>query len=86
MTAIRSSGREWKLYSAYRREGRRWHGRVYWNPSWVAMHLDGVSSRLAWEGRSWSERRLRRRIAKALLRERQKADDTNWIIGGRRGS
>lgn len=84
MTTARFNGREWTLHSGYRRAGWGWKSLVYWNPDWVAMNLDGIGSRLAWSGYALTERGIRRRTARALLRERRKHDDKEWFYAGKR--
>ncbi len=86
MTTVRSNGRDWTLHSAYRREGRLWKGVVYWNPDWVAMHLDGIPTRRVWAGTSFSEKKIRRRIAAQLLKERRDKDEDGWVYHGRRAA
>lgn len=84
MTTARFSGRDWTLHGGYRRARWGWKGLVYWNPDWVAMHLDGIGSRLAYRGYALTERGMRRKMARAYREQRRKYEDKEWVVSRRK--
>lgn len=84
MTTTTMHRREYTLRCGYRPTRFGWKGLVYWNPDWVAMNLDGIPSQKAWSGWARTERGIRRKMAKALSRERFKHDEDQWRYRGKR--